>query len=175
MLILVAAASVIVFYAYLFLVKEKRDPLLMTFRALENRFSKLGSLTRIYESIRHYHSYRFTVLKVLLISALIHLTVGWSCLYFAQAMGETDIPLLSLYVVVPLGLLVTAIPVAPGGIGTGNIAFLYFFHLLGSERGGDIYSLVALSNILIGAIGGVVYFRFKSHDPFPELTPAEVN
>lgn len=161
-MVLMAAGAVIAFYAYLFLVREHHDPLLYCFRLLEKKVAKAASLSRIYESIRHYHHHRIAVLQVLIISGIIHLTVGWCCMSFAQALGENQISLLSLYVVVPLGLLITAIPVAPAGVGTGNVAFLYFFHLLGSERGADVYSLYALTNILIGGIGGLVYFRFKS-------------
>jgi len=145
-LIELAATCVILFYTYLFLVREKGDPLLRFFRSLEKKCTPIGTLTRIYA-----------------LSVLIHLVTGWSCLTFAQALGDSNLPLLAAYVVVPLGLLVTAVPIAPAGIGTGNIAFLYFFHLIGSERGADIFSLYALTNIFIGAIGGLIYFRFKSH------------
>jgi uncharacterized protein (TIRG00374 family) len=163
----VGAASVIFFYTYLFLVREKHDPVLRILKGTEKRFPRTSSLTRIYESLRHYHHHRWTVTKVLLISILIHLTVGWGCLYFAQALGDLDISLRSLYVVVPIGLLITAVPVAPAGVGTGNVAFLYFFQLIHSERGADVYSLVALTNILIGFIGGMIYFRFRSeHSSF---------
>ena len=163
-LILIAATAVLFFYGYLFLIQEHHDPVLQILKKIEKRFAKTGSLTRIYEGIRHYHHHRKTVIKVLAISILVHLTVGWCCLNFAQALGESHLSLLPLYIVFPLGLLVTAIPVAPAGMGTGNIAFFYFFHLIGSERGADIFSLLALSNLFIGGIGGLVYFRFRTHE-----------
>jgi hypothetical protein len=55
--------------------------------------------------------------------------------------------------------------VAPAGLGTGHFAFAFLFGLLGSQRGGDVFSLYALCNILVGAIGGVIYMRFRSHTP----------
>lgn len=165
----IAAVCVLAFYTYLFLVREHHDPLLRAFKKLEKHFSKTASLTRIYEGIRHYHHHRWTVLKVLLISGLIHLTVGWACLQYARALGDSQVELISLYVVVPLGLLITAIPIAPAGVGTGNVAFLYFFNLVGSARGADVFSLFALGTILMGAVGGLVYFRFRSHNELPEL------
>jgi uncharacterized protein (TIRG00374 family) len=169
-----AAASVLLFYGYLFLVREHHDPLLRLLRWIQHRISKASALTRVYESLRHYHNHRFTVIKVLSISVLIHLIVGWACLQLAHALGETQIALLSLYVILGMGLLITAIPIAPGGIGTGNVAFLYLFHLIGSERGADVYSLLALINLFLGSIGGLIYFRFRTHDheAAPELSPA---
>jgi len=173
-LVEVGALTVISFYAYLFLVREHHDPMLRAFRLLEKKIPKAGALTRIYESLRHYHNHRLTVIKVLALSVFVHLSVGWACLSFAEALGETQISLLSLYVVVPLGLLVTAVPIAPAGVGTGNIAFLYFFHLLGSERGADVFSLYALNQILISTIGGIVYFRFRSDHKAPEMSSSPV-
>lgn len=165
-LVELAAASVL-FYGYLFFVREHHDPLLRVLRWIERPISRASALTRVYESLRHYHSHRIAVIKVLLISVAIHLIVGWSCLHFAYALGETQISLLSLYVILGMGLLITAIPIAPGGIGTGNVAFLYLFHLIGSERGADVYSLFAITNLFIGGIGGLVYLRFRTHETAP--------
>jgi uncharacterized protein (TIRG00374 family) len=165
--VVTGAACVLAFYGYLFLVREHHDPVLRGLRALGARMPKLHSLTEIYVGLRHYHHHRLIVLQVLAISVVIQLLVGLTCWHFAAALGETGIPLLALYVIVPLGLLVTAVPVAPAGVGTGHAAFLFLFGLLGCQRGADIFTLVALCNILFGAIGGVVYLRFRSHEPAP--------
>lgn len=170
--IVTGAVCVLAFYGYLFLVREHHDPFLRLLRAIETKIPKGNSFTKIYEGLRHYHNHRFIVLQVLAISVFIHLMVGWTAWHFAAALGETSIPLLSLYVIVPLGLLVTAVPIAPAGVGTGHAAFLFLFGLLGSQRGADVFTLVALCNVLIGAIGGVVYLRFRSHEPAPVLDTA---
>jgi len=163
--IVIGAACIVAFYGYLFLVREHHDPMLRLFRALGARFPKTEPLAEIYIGIRHYHHHRWIVLEVLAISVVIQLLVGWACWHFAMALGVTDVSLLSSYVIVPLGLLVTAVPVAPAGVGTGHAAFLFLFGLLGCERGADIFTLFALCNILVGAVGGVVYLRFKAHEP----------
>lgn len=173
--ILAMALGFLVFYAYLFLVREHHDPLLKAFRLLEARVAKAGALTRIYESLRHYHNHRITVLKVLAVSVLIHMTVCWACVQFAHALGETQIPVLPVFVVVPLGLLVTAIPIMPAGVGTGHVAFSGLFHFLGSERGADLFSLFILSQLVTGCLGGLVYLRFRSHEPRPALEPMQPN
>ncbi len=159
--VLLAAAAFLAFFTYLFLVKETHDPLLLVLQKVETRIPKVESLRKIYESLRHYHHHRKAVILSVGISVLVHLIVGWACFQFAQALGDTELPLLRTYVVVPIGLLVTAIPVAPGGIGTGNVAFLWLFQLIGSQRGADVYSLFALTNLIFGSVGGWVYLRFK--------------
>ena len=170
--ILTSAIVVILSYSYLFLVREHHDPFLRLLRGLERKFAKVGSVTRIYESVRHYHSHRIAVLKVLAISILIHLLVGFACLNFLAALGDAGIEKLPLFVVVPMGLLVTAVPVAPAGVGTGHAAFSYLFHFLGSQRGADVFSLYVLIQLALGGIGGLVYLRFKAHSPKLELLDA---
>lgn len=170
--LILSGVVVIAFYGYLFLVQEHHDPLLKFFKYLESWKSKLGVLSRTYEAIRHYHSHRVTVVKVLLLSLGVHCMIGWCCLQFLYAFGGTQIGLLPVYVIVPIGLLITAIPVLPAGVGTGHAAFLYLFHLLGSERGADIFSIYALAQIIVGAIGGLFYLRFRSSTPIPLVESA---
>jgi uncharacterized membrane protein YbhN (UPF0104 family) len=163
--VILAGISVFAFYSYLFFVQEERDPLLRVFQALERRSAKFGSVQRIYLGIRVYHSERAIVFKTLLLACTIQILAGFACLCFANALGETQIPINGIFVVVPLGLLVTAVPVLPGGVGTGHAAFSFFFQLLGSQRGADIFSYYVLIQLLIGAIGGLVYLRFKAASP----------
>lgn len=172
-LVVLAASCVILFYAYLFVVRERHDPLLKCFRLVEKLMPRAEVITRIYLSLRHYHHCRGAVLKSVGLSVVIHLIAGWASLCFAHALGETQLSIIPVWIVVPLGSLVTVIPLAPAGVGTGNVAFLYFFHLIGSERGADIFSLVALSNILVGAFGGLVYFTFKNRTTLPKLSQVE--
>lgn len=158
----VAGVVVLVFYAYLFIVKQSYDPLLMTFKALEKRFVPLGSLTRTYEGILTYRTHSRAVFISLGISTLIHLLVIFACYQFTLALGESHVPLLAITVVVPLGLLVTAVPLTPAGVGTGHAAFLALFHLIGSERGADVFNLFVLYSFIQGIFGGLIYLRFKS-------------
>jgi uncharacterized protein (TIRG00374 family) len=163
--VILAGIAVFVFYAYLFFVREDHDPLLRLFQSLERKYPKFGSVNRIYLGVRVYHSERGIVFKTLLLACAIHILAGCACLCFAKALGETQIPINGLFVVVPLGLLVTAVPVLPGGVGTGHAAFSFFFHLLGSNRGADIFSYYVLIQLFIGAVGGLVYLRFKAASP----------
>jgi glycosyltransferase 2 family protein len=157
-----AAIIVLTFYSYLFLVQEHHDPIFRLLKNLEQKYPKVGSLTRIYEGARHYHHHRLTVLKAILISIGIHLCVGFACIQFAYAMGESQLPAFGMMVIIPLGLLATAIPVLPAGVGTGHAAFAGLFQLLGSARGADIFSFYVLFQLCLGGVGGLVYLRFKS-------------
>lgn len=163
--VITSGAAVFVFYTYLFFMPEKFDPLLQIFTRLEKAKPSLGSLVRIYLGIRVYHSKRGLVLRTLAVACLIHVLSAFACLCFTRALAEVQVPTSGLFVVAPLGLLVTAVPILPGGVGTGHAAFSFLFHLLGSERGADIFSYYVLIQLLLGAFGGVVYLRFKAASP----------
>ncbi len=160
--VITSGVSVFVFYSYLFFIPEKFDPVLQTLQRLEKLKPAFGSLVRIYLGVRVYHFKRILVLKTLIVACLIHVLSAFACLCFARALGELQIPEAGLFVVAPLGLLVTAVPILPGGVGTGHAAFGFLFKLLGSEHGADIFSYFVLIQLLIGAMGGVIYLRFKA-------------
>lgn len=164
-MILFFGFGVVVFFGYLFVVKEDRDPLLILFKKLEEKINAFGSIVRVYQGIRVYHTDKATVIKTLLISIAIHLFVVYAYVHFTHAIGEEHLPSLALFVIAPLGLIVTAIPIMPAGVGHGHLAFSYLFLLLGSERGADIFNLFVLYQLTLGGIGGLVYLRFKSDIP----------
>jgi len=161
----VSGVCVFVFYGYLFLMKETWDPILKFLNVLEKISNKFGSLTRIYQGVLIYQRRKKSVFSALAISITIHLGAGYACLQFARALLEYTLEASQIYVVAPLGLLVTAVPLLPGGVGTGHAAFGFFFQLIGSLKGADIFSLYVLGQLMIGGVGGLVYLRFKSQNP----------
>jgi uncharacterized membrane protein YbhN (UPF0104 family) len=159
--------SMTAFYLCLFLVPDSRDPLLWLFRKMQGKLPAASSLTRVYEGVRNYHPHRGMVGLSLAISCLVHFLAASACLIFFQVLdgpmahgGPSNV--WAIYVAVPLGLLVTAVPVAPAGVGTGHAAFSWLFLLLGSHAGANIFSLHVLFQLLFGALGGLVYLRYRS-------------
>ncbi|MDR3606055.1 MAG: lysylphosphatidylglycerol synthase transmembrane domain-containing protein [Oligoflexia bacterium] len=163
--IMIAGGGFLFFYAYLFLVRDHFDPVLIALHKLQKAMPKVHAIVRIYESIRHYHHHRWVVVRVFLLSMFIQLLIGLSVVSFARALGEPTLPAAGIYTLFPLGLLVTAVPVAPAGVGTGHAAFAGLFRILGSTNGANVFTLVAMTQLLIGAIGGLVYLRFRSAAP----------
>lgn len=128
----------------------------------QNKLPRLRPVLDVYEGIRECRRHRLAVIVVMAVSVGIHLGMGSIFLLLAQAMGEGEkISLAGIYAVVPTAMLVTAVPVAPGGIGTGHAAFHVLFRVLGSERGADVFTLFALLGLVPSAVGGILYVRFR--------------
>jgi len=154
--------GIFMFYAYLFSVKKNKDPLFKLLNHLKNRYPFINGISKIYEGIRDYHSHKITVIFVLLLSVFIHLLAVSACVLFSYTL-ETTLPTLGLFIVIPIGLLVSALPIFPAGIGTGHAAFLALFAIFKSTQGANVFTLYVLYKILEGVCGGVIYLFYRSH------------
>jgi uncharacterized protein (TIRG00374 family) len=161
--------AVSLFYAGFLTIDEKNDPILKLGQNLPPRLTFLTGFFSIYSGIRVYHGKKVITLTGMVVSVLGHSTfaIGWICLI--KAMGVEGIPWSALFVVVPIGMLFTAIPIAPAGIGTGHAAFLAMFALLGSVRGADLFNLALAFQLVQAVIGGLVYLFLKAEDPLDSL------
>ncbi len=158
------AVGVFVFYSYLFLVREKHDPVLILLKVLQRKWPIFIGVTNTYLGLRYYHNHKLTVIVALAISIVTHLCVCWAMSVFVLALGDDTLNFVSIAVIAPLGMLVTAIPVLPAGVGTGHAAYSWLFHLLGSERGADVFNLFIFTQLITGAIGGAVYLAYRNRD-----------
>jgi uncharacterized protein (TIRG00374 family) len=162
-----SGSGVLLFFLYLFFMPENYDPVRNSLEALQRRFGGAASLARIYEGVRNYHHHRWMVLESLLVSCVIHVFAASNCVLFTLALegAGSDLQWIALYALAPLGLLATAVPLAPAGVGTGHAAFSWLYLLLGYKAGANVFSLFVVFQILWGIIGGLVYLRFKSEIP----------
>lgn len=74
---------------------------------------------------------------------------------------KVDLPLVGYLILVPLGLMVTAIPVTTAGLGVGQVAFLSLFQLIGTSQGANLFTLYAASYVLINLSGAFVYLSSR--------------
>ena len=110
-----------------------------------------------------YRDHKRTIFSGLFISVF---TVTGTILifyYIGQSMN-LEMDLAGYFFVVPIGLTVSAVPLLPGGIGVGQVAFYTLFAWTGSqspELGGTLCTTFQVYTMLFNAIGSVFYFRFK--------------
>jgi uncharacterized membrane protein YbhN (UPF0104 family) len=112
------------------------------------------------------------IVKGMLVSVGIHFSIIGLVLVLSRFIGGFEhISMGLFFFLVPLGMLVTSIPIAPAGLGTGHAAFLGLFSLLGASRGADLFSAYVAFQILVNLSGGLVYLKRK--EPMPALVPTE--
>ena len=163
-LLIVAGAIIVGFYAFLFGLAHHWDPFLPILKNFESKLKPVGSIRRIYEGILEYRSHPVPFAMAFLLTLIIHSFIVIAFQLLFEALGVTDLSLNALFVVVPLGIFVSGIPVLPAGIGTGHAAFAYLLYLLGSQTGADAFNFLVLFNLALGALGSLFWIqRRKRH------------
>ena len=123
-------------------------------------------LSKLYEAVKAYENCRHYVVKGFLVSIAIHCVIIGVFLLLARALGGFDqVSVDQFYFLVPFGLLVTAIPIAPAGLGTGHAAFAWLFQQVGAPGAADLFTAYVSFQILVSLIGGLFYLRYRGHMP----------
>jgi uncharacterized protein (TIRG00374 family) len=105
--------------------------------------------------------------KAMLLSFVFHILTIANTLACAYAVGWIDTwqqaPVLELFVVVPLILLVGAIPLTPNSLGIQEGAFYYFLQGLGASPAEALAVALILraKGYLLALYGGLVFLRYK--------------
>ena len=157
----IVGAGVTVFFLYLFL-SHKRDPLHGVLQFFTKKSEKFGAIERLYLGVMGYRAYPKRILKAIGLSVVIHLFLILMSFFITEAISQDALSVFAVAVIVPIGMLATAIPVLPAGVGTGHAAFLGLFHLVGSPLGAEVFSMIVLYQVLTGVVGGVVYLKVLS-------------
>ena len=158
---LFAGGMMVLGYVWLLLVPDARDPLLGLLGVVARRFPLTEPLRRLYISLRYFRDHRTLLAMTIGLSTVGFALISTGCAFLAWALGDSQLTLSAVFIIAPLGLLVSAIPISPAGVGTGHVAFTALFAALGSARGGDVFTLYLLYVLCQGAIGGLTYLRFK--------------
>jgi glycosyltransferase 2 family protein len=136
----------------------------------------LGSLLRAIRSLTEYRRKPGVLIHALAVSIVIQML---SCVVFYLAVQALGGPVISwgyYLLLVPLGLITTALPVAPAGVGVGQAAFFTLFKIIpgaSGALGAAACTLFQLSLILVYLTGLYSYLTYKH--AVPTEIPATAN
>lgn len=127
--------------------------------AILARLPMSGLLQKIDESVLLYRFAGRQIFWAVMLSILVHSIILTAIGVVGIGLG-VSIPFVSYYALSPLVLIIQSVPLAPGGVGVGEAAYVYFF----SEAAGLMTKSVALAvalsyravQIAISLVGGVL-------------------
>lgn len=135
------------------------------------RLAEWHLLPRVVRSVcRALHEYRRKARVIPVALALSVVNQGFTCsMYYLalRATGVTDMPLGQFFLVVPLGLVTTALPISPGGVGVGQAAFFTLFQTVAPKyaaAGTDAVTVYQVIVILLSLSGLYWYLSYKHVD-----------
>jgi uncharacterized membrane protein YbhN (UPF0104 family) len=119
--------------------------------------------SNFFDAMKTYEDSKHLMIKGFLISIGIHMCVLTMFILISHTLGGMGgVRISEFFFLVPFGLLVTAIPIAPAGLGTGHAAFLGLFQLVHSNAGADLFTAFVSFQIFISLIGGLFYLKYRS-------------
>ena len=141
----------------LFPFTAEKDPFLRLFRKIPG-----GTfLSKIYTAFKIYEKHKKTLIYTLGISVVIQTTVAFLFYQMSSLIGIKEMSLASQLFIMPIGLITVAVPIAPGGIGVGHVAFDRLYHLFGVVGGADVFNLFVIVQLAIYLLGGIPYVLYK--------------
>ena len=124
-----------------------------------------GKLLNAFEKLRVYAGDNGVLVKSVSLSAVAH---GLSFLFFYQlylftsGSGSglfTELPAIAS--IFPIGMLMTVLPISPGGLGVGHLAFSQLFAIIGLTNGANVFNSYFISQILLNLTGVIAYLHIR--------------
>jgi uncharacterized protein (TIRG00374 family) len=135
-------------------------------------FPKIGkSLAELWFTLVTYRQRMRAVALCVGLSALSHFALVFAfhsaSRVFPPANPAEQASLAEHMVVAPIGFIVQALPVSPGGVGVGEAAFAWLYKISGRPQSRGVISRLSLRVVewIIGLIGYLVYLRMKKELP----------
>jgi len=115
-------------------------------------------LKRIYHTVRAYRHNGTTLVVAGAISLLVHSLLVIVLLLLVQATGERGVSW-EMAIFIPLGFLANSLPLTPGGVGVGEVAFSKLFQLAGLTGGVEALLGWRVLAVLASLPGLIFYFQ----------------
>lgn len=138
------------------------------------RKSKLSSIGKLIQALTKYRKKPNAISLSIVISALSHSIIMLYFWVLCSAGELSNISLMNFIAVYPIGMLLTALPLSPGGLGVGHIAFEKLFLIFGSYGGANAFNVFIFTNLMVNLLGFIPYIlRKKSlNTKAPQVTNA---
>ena len=144
-----------------------------------SRWNALPHMARNVFSALHEYRRKSSVVPVALALSVVNQAITCGCIYLAlQSTAVADMPVGQFFLVVPLGLVASAVPISPAGVGVGQAAFFALFQIVApnsASAGTAAYTVFQAIFILLCLSGLFWYIPYKHTDlaetSKPPLTP----
>lgn len=145
------------------------DPSLLSYIRKKSRWKItdkfLQKLLRVQEAIYIYKDHKKELVYSMILSFVFYF-VGLVNVYVSALAFGVSISFVDLMIVVPIILILTMIPVSLGGLGLQEWAYYFMFSKVGvpGAVGLSVALLMRAKSVILGLIGGLIYFFMVKED-----------
>ncbi|MCB0412834.1 MAG: flippase-like domain-containing protein [Bdellovibrionales bacterium] len=125
---------------------------------------KIPKLGGFYDALHSYGSDWGAILKAFLMSVGSQLSAIFFMIVMAYAFGFNDLSWGVYFFAIPIGFILMSVPIAPAGIGVGQIVFLYLFQTYTGQKidvGQLVITAFQLFLLMWGGLGAFYYVKKK--------------
>jgi uncharacterized protein (TIRG00374 family) len=122
------------------------------------------TLGKLYDAVYVYRRHPKPTLLAFLYSFLSQAPFFLGIYCMAKTVNTTGISAWGYLLIFPVGLILNALPILPGGLGQGEVAFEWLFSLFGSDQGAEVALLYHVGIILVAFLIGGSFYLFGSKD-----------
>ena len=163
-LVSIATATTMIFLGLIVFVGIASSRRFSRWSVLQAFFEKipLGSkFKEVFEAVNSYGKEKSVLVKAYFLS-LVAQSLSLVFMYVTSYVIDVSVPVEAFLFAVPLGFIVMSLPVSPGGVGVGQVAFLGLFGLfLGYEIPAAAFIMTAfqVASLLYGLVGAAIFVR----------------
>lgn len=122
-------------------------------------------LQNIYDSIHSYRNNPIVLIQALTLSFFTQFVIIFFVWFFAGITEAPEVPFTVYLFIVPLGLISTALPITPAGVGVGQAALYYLYKLytgIDSQIGPNAFTAFQIILLCWGLVGAYFYVTRKN-------------
>lgn len=119
----------------------------------------MGLFLKVYDAWMVYQRRPSILITSLVCSICSHTLIVSTVIVCSRSLGVDGLSIYQYFLIVPIGLLATALPIAPAGLGVGHAAFSALFQRAGNSLGAEIFTLFVTVQILVNLSGVIFYLR----------------
>lgn len=123
-------------------------------------------ILNLYKAFTSYNNLKSAFFQSLIWSLLSQGTAIFLIVYIGHQLGHSEVSIHTYFFVVPIGFMITAIPISPAGVGVGQAAFYFLFNLAhGKETnlGSTAITAYQILGFITGLIGAYFYVTYKKN------------
>lgn len=176
---LAVTLGTIAYTTIVFIFQSRREWIKRTVRRTIEKLPLKHRFQQVYDTFNAYGQQKST-LGLAFLYSLISQSLAIAFMYIVcRTTYGVELSAHSFFIIVPVGFILTAIPISPAGVGVGQAAFLFLFGVYSPELkhlGPSALTAWQTSLLLFGLIGGMIYLfnrtSFKKVEEKIELSEA---
>ena len=145
------------FFLFVFFPQQKTQKITAKIPVLLQK--EIFTTIAIYLSI--FRKNKKKIIASFLISIIIHFILCWVIYQISIFLFPQTLSFWKQALIIPLGLVVTALPISPSGIGVGHIAFDNLYNWFGFSGGATIFNIFIINQILVFLSGAIPFVFYK--------------